>query len=245
MLNVSEAVEALGTQATENMLGAVALVIAICSFVYAAMTNRRIERRELALRTSAVYMELEAHSSGIFAFTAANAEAMRRFRCHERQLDFEWEAERYEKQRETTLNLYYQTLNLFEVCTRMRRENLFPREVFASWVAWFLEVLEDWYFREMWPEIRTNYTVDVRRIFDLGWDIFRHDMTPEQRASAFYQAVATVMENPKEGECGDIAAWPAAMKDVARWRTETDTGQGSTGTTARTPPVLQPHFQPG
>lgn len=51
-------------------------------------------------------------------------------------------------------NLYFQTLNLFEVCARFRRQKIINSDIFASWIAWFYDTLDDWYFRDQWPDLR-------------------------------------------------------------------------------------------
>ncbi len=71
--------------------------------------------------------------------------------------------------------------------------------MFASWVAWFYDTLDDWYFREMWPDFRGNYTDDVRDIFDLGIALFKaHESRPHRyrkgREGARPQAETRVLQ---------------------------------------------------
>lgn len=184
------------------------------------------KRRELRLRNAAVYLQLEVHSSEVFKFTAEKAQVLKPYRCATRPDGMAED----EQARETALNLYFQSLNLFEVAARMKRNNLFPDDVFASWVAWFLEVLDSWFFRAEWDEeIRPNYTTDVRRIFDIGCDIFRREPDVDAREAAFYRAVAYVMtlpspfeDDPVDAErlaksTATIANWPADLKERMTW----------------------------
>ena len=58
----------------------------------------------------------------------------------------------------------------------------------------------------MWPEIRANYTDDVRDIFDVGHDIW--NLEPEAtRTAHFYSAVAWIMRDKSGKPCAEIAGW--------------------------------------
>jgi hypothetical protein len=108
----------------------------------------------------------------------------------------------------------YQSLNLFEVCARFRRQDLIKPEVFSSWVAWMAELLEDDFFRACWHSgIRSNYTRDVRDIFDVGVEIYAAGMPRDRRDQALYEAVAEIM-----GDCAVTAGWLADMEKETEWK---------------------------
>jgi len=215
----------------------------------------KVEQREKAfhdgdhehqkvLRTAAVYMQLEVHSSEIFKFTAAHATLIEDFR-KETEPRYRWESGKYTHARETALNLYFQSLNLFEVSARMRRGDLFPKEVFASWVAWFYEVLSSWYFRKEWhDQIRANYTSDVRRIFDAGCDIFAQIESGDARMAAFYEAVAFVMRDENAPGCCDVADWLDDLEDSLQWQQVIEARESHSAGTIPPPPPPQPPLSP-
>lgn len=203
----------------------------------------RTEARELSLKTMSVYMELEVNSSKIFEYTAERSHLMAYFRATEPDPGLRPSTTDYDKCAETTLNLYFQSLNLFEVCAHMYRHDLFPRDVFGSWIAWFYEVLDDWYFQEQWPQIRENYTQDVRAIFDIGTDIFRYALDDEDRLRAFYDGVATAMA-PRVAEQIEIGDWLDRAKKGMSWDSVPSKEKySSPGTNPKTLLLAQPPLQ--
>jgi hypothetical protein len=189
------------SQITENLLAAVALGLSLLSLVVSLTTYFFTEAREQRVEKSAAYLDLEVQSGVAFQYAATNAELMDPLRKPERPSNLPKGAD-FRRACEATLNLYFQSLNLFEVCARFRRQRIIEPEVFASWVAWFHEIQEDWYFREMWAaDIRSNYTDDVRQIFDVGCAIFKSPLPEKRRRQAFYAAVADIMD------CSVIRGW--------------------------------------
>lgn len=194
--------------------------------------------RELSAQVAANYLSLEIQSSEIFKYTAENDALIGPLRGPNGR----WQGRDRAAGRAVLLNLYYQSLNLFEVCARFRRRDMVEPEVFASWVAWFLEILEDDYFRSQWrPLIRGNYTNDIRSIFDVGVEIFEAGLGDEECQTAFYDAVSRIMAKPT-GPCSVIAGWPEEMKDVHSWEKlkEMSFSNGEeAATTPATPPDLR------
>ncbi len=158
--------------------------------------------REARAEKSTAYLGLETHSSAIFQFEAANAQAMAPFRRRVRPQKIPKNPD-FESGRKIAEQLYFQSLNLFEVAANFRKQGIAAPEVFASWVAWFDELVCDWYFREFWDDIRNNYTPDVRAIFDIGLIVFKHpDFTEEERVKAFYMGVSHAL-----GGCKVVETW--------------------------------------
>lgn len=203
----------------------IALFAALLSFAAAVAIYALTARRERRIEKSNAYLNLEVHSSEAFRYQAENASVMRPLRQSVRPSevpgtdDPSWEV---------TQNYYFQCLNLFEVCSNFRRHRIVEDEVFASWLAWFHDVLKDWYFREIWStELRTNYTRDVRNIFDVGVEIFSRHAADDVRMREFYTAVSHLM-----GGCPVVAKWLDHMDEAPEWPPRT-----RAGLIRRSPPV--------
>lgn len=135
---------------------------------------------------------------------------------------------------------FNQCLNLFEVASRFRKSHIISAEVYASWVAWFFEVLEVKYFRDQWvSEYRDNYTLELQSIFDGGVNLWNNpagdhvvddpdvlgrpgvegDLTDALRKE-FYKHVGWVVP------CSVIATWVekprsrSALAAILAWRAD-------------------------
>lgn len=197
-------------QGTEAFVASVALIFSVAALILTVLRDRRVDTRDDRVEKSTAYLELEVHSSEAFRYAAENCEAMRPFKATERPSHLNRPSRRDE---EVTRQYYYQCLNLFEVCSNFRRSNVIRPEVYASWVAWFHEVLDQWYFRELWvEEMRDNYTPDVRDIFDLGLQVYREHADDETRRKEFYHAVSHLM-----GGCETIRDWIENLGRQPEW----------------------------
>lgn len=197
---------AIDSQAAENLLAGSALVFSLLSLLISILAYRRENRVE----KSAAYLQLEMNSSEVFKYEAEFAPVMAPLRLPRRPKALP-RGDALCEAREAARNLYFQSLNLFEVCARFRKQDVIAPEVFASWVAWFHDLLEGWHFRETWPEIRCNYTPDVRDIFDVGCAIFAAEQAPDARRAAFYAAVGDIMK------CDRIGSWLDDLETVKTW----------------------------
>lgn len=197
----------MDSQAAENLLAGSALFFSLLSLCISILAYRRENRVE----KSAAYLQLEMNSSEVFKYEAEFAEIMAPLLLRRRPRALP-KGDAFCKAREAARNLYFQSLNLFEVCARFRKQQVIAPEVFASWVAWFHDLLQGWHFRETWPEIRGNYTPDVRDIFDVGREIFEAGLTPEETMIAFYAAVGDIMA------CERIGGWLGELDQIRAWR---------------------------
>ncbi|MDG2532423.1 hypothetical protein P6144_02090 [Sphingomonas sp. HITSZ_GF] len=195
-----------------DLIAIISAAVALLAFLAAYWFSRRAREDGLRVEKSTAYLSLEMASSEVFKYEAEKDAELKPYRTvyaapsARKRLGGRSNAK-------IAYNLYFQTLNLFEVCARFRRQSIIEHQVFASWVAWFYDTLDDWYFREMWYDLRSNYTDDVRDIFDLGTAIFaRHGeeapagddaeaVLDAARKAEFYAAVAAQMQ------CREIAGW--------------------------------------
>ncbi len=156
-------------QMTEISLAVVGIVLGLLSGLLGyLLVSRPAAARALRVERSQAYLQLEIASIDTFRFRAEYAYAI------------VWSLDGSNPKRlrkdilaEQVDQYYYQCLNLFEVVSRFRKEKVIAPEIYASWVAWFFEVLEVRYFREQWRyEYRDNYTRELQQIFDDGIELF-------------------------------------------------------------------------
>jgi hypothetical protein len=154
----------------------------------------RQQRRLVRVEQQQTYQRLELASNEVFRFTAANAETLVAYQAP--QPDPSIDFDRAVAQNTVADNHIYQTLNLFEMAARLRKEKFFEDEIFASWVIWYYELLQSWYFRYKWPEMALNYTREMRLVFDEPVRKFDLGADEAQRLQEFYAHVARVLNCP-------------------------------------------------
>ncbi len=196
----------LGVSGVEESIAFLALILSFIAIGFSALTHRRESRVE----RSSAYLQLEVQSSQIFQFEADHCDEMAPFCAPKKPVPFKIRSK--EKRQKTTDQLYFQSLNLFEVAANFRKKDVIDHAVFASWVAWFFELANDWYFQEFWERNRSNYTPDVRNIFDVGCQIVQSNLEEDKMKPAFYEAVAMTIER---GGCDEILGWLAKCDDRA------------------------------
>ncbi len=209
--------KAMTEQPGNNLIAGLALTVSLLALFYTHATNRRESRVE----KSSAYLDLETTSSEIFRYQAEKFLDMKPARQWDGRADT-W-SDKNENAAELAEQFYFQCLNLFEVASNFRKKEIVDHGVFASWVAWFYELLEEPYFRATWDQIRANYTDDVRNIFDAGCLIFESGLPEASRRSAFYEAVAHTLRRDRIGWGGVFARGWTACRDTAsecwRWLT--------------------------
>jgi type II secretory pathway pseudopilin PulG len=94
-------------------------------------------------------------------------------------------------------NFYLQQLNLFEIAARMRQEGNLNKHVFGSWVKWFYDAHNSWWFRERWQtDYRANYTTELRQVFDKAVGDYDFSLDDVSRTRSFFVGVARVFNCP-------------------------------------------------
>lgn len=159
-----------------------ALVVTILLAVLSARRASRIEREEN-------YIQLELASNELFRFEATHAANIEPFLSTNKP-------ENVPEGRSTIRAFLFQTLSLFEIAVRLRREDRFGQQAFGTWVIWFYDTHDGWFFRQEWPELRENYTAEIRGIFDQMVAEFDPHKDPNIRKQTFFAHVATNLNCP-------------------------------------------------
>ena len=167
---------------------AIGLILTIGMFAYQQFKENRFHKFN-------IYQNLEFASNEIFRFEAAHSEEIASF--------LKVTKDQHGPNGDIFIidSYLYQILNLFELAIKYRKENLLDKNVYGSWVIWKYDILESWYFRQCWREIRLNYTKDLRDIFDGSVDGFDPAMNVADRREKFFSHVAKILK------CREISKW--------------------------------------
>lgn len=190
----------MNAEAVATSVGVVVALLSVAISVYIFSVQ---QRRLLSVEKQQTYQRLELASNELFRFAADNAGVLARFHTLEEDPSIGVT----DVERVIADNHIYQTLNLFEMAARFRQAKLFEDEIFGSWVIWYYSMLESWYFRQTWDDVRANYTSEIRRIFDRPIKNFDPRAGVAERKSEFFAHVA------KELKCPRVRAW---LDDLAR-----------------------------
>lgn len=153
-------------------------LVALLGFALSAWSYQRHKSRDRRIELQENYLRLELESNAVFRFEAEHSLALhdymgstppdyyQRLRAGEVP-DEAAEESRQRLQRESIAdNFYLQQLNLFEIAARFRRDGVFAPEIFGSWVIWYYDAANSWWFRDQWSSnYSDNYTDDLYNIF--------------------------------------------------------------------------------
>lgn len=150
------------------------------------------QRRMIQLRKQENYLSLEIASTELFRYEAQYGAVLTGYMETRQPGDFS------PKPGDDVIasNFYLQALNLFEIAVRLRRDDGFDPKIFGSWVIWFYDSTQSWYFREHWPEWRENYTNALRRVFDEPVKRFSSSEPDPADRPYFFDHVSKVMKCP-------------------------------------------------
>lgn len=203
-----------GALTTADTINLGLLAIGVLTLAVGLYYSHQTKVQSVKTEQATAYLSLEMYSNDVFKYEAENFALLVPYRSLSRPADLPAEAAG-SNAAGAAVNLYFQTLNLFEVCTRFRNDGVIEEEVFATWVAWFYDTLDDWYFRAQWREgVRENYTHDLQAIFDRGVAIFERfgesdaPAVDRQRRRAFYRAVGDQLD------CDAVRTWLGAEGDA-------------------------------
>lgn len=168
---------------------------------YFAVHQLQATKRQVAVGTTQIYLDLEMASVELFRFEAAYKEAVARFEGPDAV-----DLNAVSGEESVLLTAYItQFLNLFELATAFRKDGTFPPKVFATWVAWMYETCSSATFQANWEvEFRGHYSEELAAILDMGVNLLS-ESSPEQdkaRKHVFYNHVAQMF-----GNCRFIKAW--------------------------------------
>lgn len=179
-------------------------IIAILSFAVTLIALIIQQRRLIRAQKQQTYQRLELASNEVFRFSASHAGVLVHYQASQPDPSIDFQNMIVENS--VADNHIFQTLNLFEMAVRFRHAGILEDDVFGSWVIWYHEMLESWYFRHIWPAIRPNYTKDMQRIFDGPVRDFDPRMDDAERREKFFAHVA------KELDCPVVKRW---LRDAA------------------------------
>lgn len=162
-------------------------ILGIPSALFAYFTYfhslRRSRKREMEQAYRETYLTLELAANDVFRFEADHPELVRQIFEKGAVLPAEEAAERV-----ILLDYVCQILNLFELATRFRCEQIVPKDIFESWVAWMYQIWTAPGFITLWPTIRHDYTEGLQKIMD-----FRAGEGPDVE-KRFYKHVRHVID---------------------------------------------------
>ena len=171
-------------QLTAIALTAAGLIVTIIIFYLQVKMQTETER-------ASNYQTLEFAANEALRFEAEHHEFIDPFMTREKSAAAENLTDAYAS------SYVYQVLTLFEIATRFYKRGYIDEEVFISWIVWFFSMLNSWYFRENWMEIRINYTDDIREIFDMPVRRYSlHGGTDDARGQ-FFLHVSKVLKRPQ------------------------------------------------
>ena len=184
-----------------NLPVRVEVILGLLSFLFGLWTYARQQVRLVAVQKQQTYQRLELASNDLFRFTASNAQTLVKFEDMAKDPSFDPTA----SEMMVADNHIFQTLNLFEMAARLRHANFFDDEIFRSWVIWYYGMLTSWYFREIWDEIRPNYTKEMHLVFDEPVSKFDPAADDTVRKKQFFIHVA------KELKCPQVRQWVKSL----------------------------------
>jgi hypothetical protein len=193
---VLEIISAL-SERLQGIFSSLGVIVSFVGVIVTLLIFVKQQRRLEKVQKQETYQRLELASNELFRFTASNAAVLAGFGSMEK--DTARDASEVDCM--IADNHIFQTLNLFEMAARMRQANVFEDEVFGSWVIWYYDLLGSWYFRESWPDIRPNYTAEIRRVFDQPVRDFDPRLDDDQRRRQFFAHVA------RELNCPRVKSW--------------------------------------
>lgn len=189
-----------GTVSAGDVATLAGILIAVITF---AIQNRR----ELAVQKIELYHRLETGSIELFKFEAAHGAILAPFLEPTRNPAAPAPSE---DDIRIKRKFYEQTMNLFEMAARFRKKNIIEPEVYGSWVIWYCDTLNQWGFRDEWPDLRQNYTSEPRAIFDrfvAEYDAAEDDAVRKRR---FFKHVADLTS------CPVIRRWLDDLEEEAK-----------------------------
>jgi hypothetical protein len=116
---------------TQDLISIFAAAIALAAFLAAFWFSRRARQDGLRVEKSNAYLNLEVASSEVFKYETEKDAQLAPYRTVYAPPAMR---ARLVAMQDANIahNLYFQTLNLFEVCARFRRQEIIEHQVFAS-----------------------------------------------------------------------------------------------------------------
>ncbi|MBV6489473.1 MAG: hypothetical protein H3C55_04100 [Pseudorhodoplanes sp.] len=186
------------------------------------VTNRHNASEAEKTSRQQIYQTLELESVQLFRFECEHPELVEPLWIS--SLD---EAGRRRNLSDTELDLLEyrltqhicQTLNLFEIACRFRKQKIMEPEVFGSWMIWMLELCTRLEFRNHWKgeqrsgtRVELNYVAELRDIINAGIHFSAEcegEYDDDDRRRSFFKYVANLMYDDDESHWREIIEkWP-------------------------------------
>ncbi|HEY6816985.1 MAG TPA: hypothetical protein VI168_15720 [Croceibacterium sp.] len=218
---------------SNSTVNAINILLALLAGIFGyVLVSRPAARQALRVERSQAYMQLEIASIDIFKYKAEKA-----YSLYWSVTEDNFKRIKVDILREEVDQYYYQCLNLFEVASRFRNAKIIDKEIYASWVAWFYEVLEVGYFREQWEKkYRDNYTKELQDIFDGGialWNKHADVMAIEDPQLLGRPGPVGGPVDLLRREFYEHVGWVIACPVIARWLTPPNAPFGWLGQASR------------
>lgn len=197
--------EALEFETVAQIFNTFAQVIGIViAASMVVVTNRSNAKQARATARQQIYQTIELASNDLF-----------RFECEQPKLvSALWHRETLTKDEAESPVLEYQlrqyicqTLNLFEMTTRFRRQDVVEATVFGSWVIWMWDFCQNPVFARNWTgreadgtkaelePLKPNYVGDLRQTMDRGVALARDaTLSDTEKRRKFFCEIALLVE---------------------------------------------------
>jgi len=177
-----------------SLIGVLSLISTAVIFLAQQVKSNKINKM-------AVYQQLEIASIDLFRYESDNIHILLPF-----QSTTPAATPPTEENSKIFENYIFQTMNLFEMATKHRKQKMIEPDVFGSWVKWFYDILLMHGFRDIWPEIKFNYTKEVRDLFDEAVANFDFEDDENKRLQDFFQHAGDVIN------CATTRNWTSSSE---------------------------------
>jgi len=181
------------TFSLDSLIQAISIILAVVTFVVAQGVQKRRDRK---LDDRDAYLQLEFAAIDLFRFEAEQMELIKPIWEEDAEIPKQGSAEFV-----VAMNYVCQMLNLFEIALRFRRNKILSSDIFATWVAWFNQLVSAPGFPVFWEEVRFDYLPDLRTIMDGGLKILQEEEDEDIANDNFYHHVGVTLD------CKDSDNW--------------------------------------
>jgi GNAT superfamily N-acetyltransferase len=148
-----------------EIISAVGAIGAILAVIVALVTYISTAKKQQEIESKSIYQQLELASIEFFKWEASYKNELARIFNEYKKEDITISDED-----EILMETWcWQQLNLFELCLyniNKKHGQIFPSEVFGSWLPWIHEFAQEPCVIRIWPEIKYNYLPECRETIE-------------------------------------------------------------------------------